>query len=358
MCSRLFKFFLSLVFIGCSTLFLFAQQNEDVCILDNSCWMSALSDELPIAALSLPGAHDAATGEGLYFFPYLGVTQQFGLERMWDCGVRAFDLRPAVQDSVLHIYHGHLKTKVSFDDALDIICKRLYEYPSEFAIVLLREELESESDKERMLWPSLVGKTIENLGDKAMIFQPDITVSDARGKILFLSRNDYFGSNKGGIISGWSHSGKGNAFGKITSYNDGKTTLLQVQDYYAPTSDEKRRIKQEAVFNLLSKAKSSPSDVWTLNFLSGYSITWLGFTPFATTSGYKENAAWLHPLVLNYLKEETSSKKQKLGVVFMDFVGVDSVSKGSWCRGYYDVYGKQLVNAIIRSNFHRNYGKP
>lgn len=330
----------------------FAQQKGDVCLSDNSCWMFALCDEFPIARVSLPGAHDAGTGEGMYFFSYFGVTQELSLEEMWDSGVRAFDLRPAVQDGVLHIYHGYLKTEMSFNRALDIICRMLEQYPSEYAVVLLREELESENDKERKLWPSLVGRAIENLGEKAMIFHSRMTVSEARGKILFLSRNTYHGTDKGGILSGWTHSGSGNAFAKITSCHNSKASRLQVQDYYAPTNEEKRRVKQGVVFDFISRAESSPSDVWTINFLSGYSSTWLGFTPFATTSDYKANAGWLHPLVLEYLGNK--DKGQNLGVVFMDFAGVDVVSKNLWHRENYEVCGKQLVNAIIRSNFHRN----
>ena len=54
-----------------------------------------------ITQLSIPGAHDAGTGYGFTGFygtiagPSMALTQDLTIEGMWDCGVRAFDLRVA-----------------------------------------------------------------------------------------------------------------------------------------------------------------------------------------------------------------------------------------------------------------------
>lgn len=321
--------------------------------VDTSSWMSLLDDTITIASLSIPGAHDAATGEGMQAFPGLGTTQVHGLRGQWECGVRAFDLRPAVSDSVLHIYHGRMKTRVSFAQALDIICAMLEQNPREVAIVLLREESDSENMTERALWSTLVGRVISQLGDRAAVFSPAMTLGEARGRILFLSRNYYEGTDKGAFISGWNHSESGTSSARIYSYADGAMARLQLQDYYAPTNDEKRANKLSAVRRFLDLAKKTPTDVWTINHLSGYSSTWFGCTGMATTSGYKRNAAWLHPLVLEYISDETFDVNRHLGILFMDFVGMDRVG-GSWLNWHgYDVLGVQLVRTLIESNFNQ-----
>ena len=315
--------------------------------VDRSNWMQGLDDSHTIASLSIPGAHDAATGEGVHMVAGFGKTQELSLAALWDCGVRAFDLRPAVKGEELHIYHGPVRTKVSFGKALEILCNKLIEHPTEFAIVLLREESDSENSAERALWPSAVGKAIENIGNKAAVFSPAMKVGDARGKIIFISRNAYTGCNRGAIIEGWSHSPQGTANARITSLTDDATARLQMQDYYTPTDKEKQKAKEEAVLQCLQRTASAPADVWTINFLSGYSNRWLGFTPFATTSGYKRNAQRIHPIVINSL----TTKPQPTGIMMFDFAGCDKTGGGIWHWGCFKTLGAELVDKIIEQNF-------
>ena len=314
---------------------------------DGHNWMQHLDDTPTVASLSIPGAHDAATGEGLQMVSGFGKTQELSLAALWDCGVRAFDLRPAVNGEELHIYHGPIRTKVSFNEALDIICRKLDEHPTEFAIVIMREENDSENSAERALWPQAVGKAIENIGDRAAIFSPAMSVRDARGKIIFLSRNVYTGNNRGAIIKGWNHSPQGTTDAVITSLANGATARLQMQDYYAPTDKEKQKAKEEAVLQCLQRAASAPADVWTINFLSGYSNRWLGFTPFATTSGYKRNAERIHPIVIDSL----TTKSQPTGIMMLDFAGCDKTGGGIWHWSVFETLGAELVDKIIGQNF-------
>ena len=218
-----------------------AAQNVDCCN-----WMSRLDDARTVASLSIPGAHDAATGEGLLMVAGIGKTQELTLAGQWECGVRAFDLRPAVNGKELHIYHGPAKTRITFQEALETLCSMLEQHPTEFAIVLLREENDSENAAERALWPTAIGEAIENIGDKAAIFSPAMKVGNARGKIIFISRNAYTGCNRGAIIKGWSHSPNGTANGKMVSCSNGKTAKLMLHDYYAPTNKDKLQVKKNS----------------------------------------------------------------------------------------------------------------
>lgn len=315
--------------------------------LDTEQWMKELEDDMLVSSLSIPGAHDAATGEGLFAPPGFGRTQSLNLKELWECGVRAFDLRPAVNDTLLYIYHGSLRTKMSFTGALSVLSAQLDNYPSEFAIVLLREESDSENEAERALWPSLVGKSIHDMGERAAVFSPDMKLGDVRGKVIFLTRSSYIGTDKGAYVSGWNHSADGAADACITSYANGKTARLQVQDYYAPTDSKKRAAKKSVMNKYLAMAHDAPAEVWTVNFLSGYSTTWLGCTSLATTSGYKRNAEWLHPYVLERLKND----KRPVGILMMDYAGVDRVGGGLWHWKPFQVCGKEIVRAVIECNF-------
>lgn len=314
---------------------------------DGHNWMSLLDDTRTVASLSIPGAHDAATGEGMLMAAGLGKTQELTLQELWNCGVRAIDLRPAVNGDELHIYHSMAKTRVSFGEALEILCAELDNHPSEFAIVLLREESESENSAERAMWPSAVGRAIESIGEKAAVFSPAMSVGEARGKIIFISRNAYTGCSRGAVIKGWSHSPSGTGNGCITSYADGTTARLQVQDYYAPTSKEKQQIKKETALRYLQIAREAPADVWTINFISGYRNRWLGFTPFATTSGYKRNAQALHPAMIEALEKSDGPT----GIIMMDFAGCDTVCGGMWHWNAFKTMGAELVKRIIGRNF-------
>ena len=314
---------------------------------DGRNWMAGIDDARTVASLSIPGAHDAATGEGMIMTPGLGKTQALTLAELWDCGVRAFDLRPAVKDGELHIYHSLIRTKVSFSEVLHILCDKLEEHPTEFAIVLLREESDSENSTERALWPQAVGKAIENIGDKAAIFSPAMKVGNARGKIIFISRNAYTGCNRGAIIKGWSHSPNGTANGEMVSCSNGKTAKLMLHDYYAPTNKDKLQVKKNSALRFLSLAAHAPNDVWTINSISGYCNRWLGITPFATTAGYKRNAVALHPAVIKHLENNNGAT----GIIMMDFAGCDKVRGSMWHWGSFETMGAELVKKIIEQNF-------
>ena len=319
--------------------------------VDPLCWVSVLDDTIPVSRLSVPGAHDAATGEGVYMVTGLGKTQALSLSELWDCGVRAFDLRPAVDDGRLHIYHGPVKTRISFDEALDVICGKLDACPGEFAIVLLREESDSESAGEHAMWADAVGDAISALGERAACFSPGMTVGELRGKILFLSRSSYSGCDRGAYITGWSHSADGTESGCIVPYCGGSAARLSVQDYYNVSGSGRRTLKDAAVVRFLSLAAVACEGCWTINFLSGYSSTWLGFTPFATSAGYKRNAGHVNGLVLEILSSRTDAVPT--GIIFMDYAGTDSACGGIFHWGRFRTHGKTLVQRIIESNSRR-----
>ena len=60
-------------------------------------WMSRLADNMLLTQLSIPGSHDAATGNGFAtewaeYGRVFGQTQECSIAGQWSAGVRAFDL--------------------------------------------------------------------------------------------------------------------------------------------------------------------------------------------------------------------------------------------------------------------------
>ena len=94
-------------------------------------WIGRIAGNAYITQLSIPGAHDAGTGYGFTGFygtiagPSMALTQDLTIEGMWDCGVRAFDLRPAMSSGELQIFHGVCQTKLSFASAINRLCDLL-----------------------------------------------------------------------------------------------------------------------------------------------------------------------------------------------------------------------------------------
>lgn len=311
---------------------------------DYSCWMSKLDDRAAVARLSIPGAHNAATGEGLRINAGFGKTQALTLGRLWDCGIRAFDLRPAMDGSTLHIYHGPLKTRITLREAIDTIAAKIKQHPREFAIILIRKEKGSHEQ-----WAEAVGMEIERLGEMAAHFTPAMTVADMRGKILFMSRDRYTGSRKGATISGWSHAGEGSTAAKISSPQGEE--LLQVQDYYNSSGKERQNIKSNAIIEFMEHAGNAAADTWTINFVSAYSTSALSPLPLATNASYKRNATVQHAIAIGELSKRRKDERRPTGIVFIDYAGMERTRGSIWHWGRYSTQSDRLIQLVIEQNF-------
>ena len=164
------------------------------------------------------------------------------------------------------------------------------------------------------------------------------------------TRNHHDATAVGAEIKGWSHLPEGTEDATLTSLADRSVVPLRMQDFYAPT-DKQRAERKAATVARFIQQPAATSETWTINFLSGYSTTWLGCTPLATTSGYKRNAAALLPLVVSHLEKTPPTARHPLGLVFFDFVGTDSVRGGLWHWRSFDTQGRRLVQLIVEHNF-------
>ena len=316
-------------------------------------WMSRLPDEAYVAALSIPGAHDAATGYG--FSGWLGMfgnryarTQDLNIAQQWHIGVRAFDLRPSVYKNYINIHHGIVPTKMRFDHALQLLCDSLQAHPSEFVIIHMLHE--ADGDKVKDAYDTRIQQLLRQDRFRRFLinYRPDLKVGDIRGKILILSRNHYSNEPIGGIFTNWTGSlnWQRQTAGTIVGAH-GARGKYYVQDFSATHFSGGVTQKVAAINQMLdSSTHMNYSDphhlMWVFNFASAYSkVESLFGRKISLSNGYRDNATHTHKAILNYLSTHPAGPT---GIILMDFAGVDHTN------GYH-TRGAELVQAIINNNF-------
>lgn len=287
-------------------------------------WMGNLPDKAFVSQLSLPGTHDAATGEGGNYSTFAKV-QSKTLDEQWACGVRVFDLRVQDDDGTLNLYHGTAKCDINFADAMTKITGYVTTYPTEFAIVLLRDESNGGG---KSPWNTDVATELANYTNLVSTFRADLTVGEMRGKVLVLTRD-----NGGTAIAGTT---------KMDWWSDDAVSLaatvggnrLRVQDIYN-VGDAGETAKDNGIKNLLSASmhRAAGDYTWFINHTSGYKTS--------TQASFAENAKRTNKLVIDEMDGETGCA----GIVMMDYAGDD---KGHL---FYSTYGKSLVDALVAQNF-------
>jgi len=315
-------------------------------------WMSRLPDETYVAVVSIPGAHDAATGSGWEKgYETLGDsfarTQELNLAELWSVGVRAFDLRPCTRDGYLNINHGIVPTGVHFDKALCLLRDSLRANPSEFVVIHLLHETDGDQVEGTYNQQLLNLLNRNDLKDYFVPFRKALTVADMRGKMLLLSRDVYASSPVGGFFRNWTHDA---AWQKMTQGTitgpSGATASLYVQDYPETWDSGAMENKINGMIRLMQfstshKTTSLAAIRWVFNFSSAYSkVTNLFGTNVSLSEGYRDNASQTHVAILDFLKDNPGPT----GVVMMDYAGIDDSDD-------YHVRGKELVKTIIANNF-------
>ena len=318
-------------------------------------WITPLDDNIYVSQLSIPGTHDAATGDGTTYS--LGKTQELTLDQQFEIGIRAFDLRPAVSNGDLILCHGVVATKFDWDQVMERFKYYLSEHPGEFIIAFIRHE--DEYDNGDSNWGRIMQGKLEQLKSESnpktnesytADFKQNLTVGELRGKILFLCRDWTKYNNEGPVVggyTGWSHGPSG---AEVSIYSRSDSGTMNIQDCYGPSEDGQSKIyntrkfpeiKWNGIKSLLDKSMSfhtNPSLVnrWSVNHTSGYT-SWISYT-----NGYRENAANNNIKLYNYIN--SSSWCGSTGIVLMDFVGAHK-------SGSYTVYGDLCPQAIINNNY-------
>lgn len=312
-------------------------------------WMKRLPDNLFVSQVSIPGTHDAATGNGVTLATF-SQCQDIDVATQWSIGIRAFDFRPKVKDDYLNINHGISETKLRFDAALYLLRDSLKAHPSEFAIIHCLYASNYDNDKatyETMLRELL---SREDLKDYFVPFRRNLTVGDMRGKILLLSRDQYAAKPiTGGFFQSWCGWLDWNAQSSCSIIGESAASdyksPLWVQDY-ANTKDSEGGVarKVSAVTEMLDHStkhvtKDESDVVWVFNFASAYPGS------LSTANGYRENATYTNAAIIEYLQTHEAGPT---GVILMDYCVDRSPNE---VDGKYLTRGRELVDTLIANNY-------
>ncbi len=338
-------------------------------------WLGMVKDETKVCKLSIPGTHDTMTGMGFYqpvlkyVFNMTAISQVSNLEEQMNCGIRFFDIRPVVstdtiaKKKILRLTHGISELDVTFEWTIDQLQSYLKAHPSEFFIAKLQFDNGFEDQKDLF---SLLSKVL-NLQKYQGLFiedwRPDITVGEMRGKILWLSRYDLRQMNAVYhypiVYCDWPDEDPDieedlnpEAQRNCAMYNMNDTTVmarLYKQDYYKTTTEKRMKNKQKTVIDMMHSARevnATDDNIWIVNHCSAYTEV--------SPRGYLTNAANLHPLVIEDLKQYEGT----VGITPMDMACHDYVHcvinggtpyTSDYLYGFHPL-SQSLINLLIKSN--------
>lgn len=308
-------------------------------------WMHYLPDNMYLSMVSMPGSHDACTST--ISTVASGKVQDLDMAGQFAAGVRFFDLRPTCRytssvgigifgieatysctDTNLTIYHGISSTGIKFADALASIKALMDANPTEVVVLLVHHEssyLYYPSDSQskcQAQWAAQVPAQLNASGLQFVkAFNSDVTLGEARGKVVVIARDDYNGGYHSGKVNWGDNQTRTNHPILIgTGSESGKT--LTYQDTYNAASVE---AKQTLIENNITAASSSTVvSEWYMNHVSH-------------ADDADGDAETLNPAATTKIQ----SVKGRVGMVLLDFCGNATTNR---CSGY------ELQQAIIAAN--------
>ncbi|MCH3918171.1 MAG: hypothetical protein LKE40_12095 [Spirochaetia bacterium] len=296
-------------------------------------WMGQISDNRPIADISIPGTHDSAmwlTNMETTFndADSTAQTQYLNLENQFDAGVRSFDLRVYWSNSLDATALAH-STKVGasyigaysnilFKDAFNRLVLKLKQHPTEFIIMILSVEQDldkSQTSKYRKEIDSMlkeyrdyiyIDRGEENMDRGNRNLLP--TLGEIRGKIFIVSDPIDKGNLSGGYGNDpWRIRYRSDG-SKITYKAEKGLTMAQTfQEPYGATGSDRFDQFVSAV-----QARNTYKEGLLGRF--GVNKPWNLFkkTP-------RQWSLAINPKVLDYLRQHT--ELTRAGVVAFDFIG-------------------------------------
>lgn len=308
-------------------------------------WITPLDGNIYVSQMSIPGSHDAATGEEMVSFigDIFAQTQEQTLQAQWNLGVRAFDLRPAIYKATfgstneLWLWHGVTRVSVSWATAMNTIKANLTDHPGEFAIVLFRHEDETPAvgkDNDKTNFNTYMTNWVNANKSWIVDWRPDITIDECRGKLILISR--FSGSWEYGCFTGWSHDAAGTTT-TVKNASSSITGTMYVQDYYNPSSHVAKFSSITTYLDIAQQFHTNDAmkNHWMLNHVSGY-------VGSSTSNTYRANAAAQNPKVIEYLHNRATPGST--GILLFDYSGAAT-------SGNYKVQGDVMLQTVIDNNY-------
>lgn len=347
-------------------------------------WMANLPDDTYVSHISLPATHDAGTypTDRSVADNAFAQTQYMDIEQQLNAGIRVLDFRPKYVDEGFNIAHGYITYENrSYDKVVSMAQTWLANHPTEFIIFMLKNE-HGNDDTSMTGWQMNMRNKLLSVPSEYRIdtFNPAMTLGEVRGKILFWSRDYYYGTD--GNTSDHNHGdwvGCKNDFGtdnnnyksysivgaswdnywQTNVYTSGETTalgsIMYISDHYkgawlgsgtgivSPDADT----KQSCIDATLKAASDDTSNSTWYHLYLNVSGTDLG------TGDYNNYTA-------SKLNGMSTSTYQRAGVIFFDWATPAAGSGSLMITGdvnethtvdYEDRGGYTVMKAIIDNNF-------
>lgn len=270
-------------------------------------WMSGLEGTVKVCRISIPGTHDSGTAGVRFPMRHYARTQTMDLAEQWDAGIRFFDLRPRLEGGKLKIYHGPANCNMTFDEALLILKGKLELNPTEFCIVMTNSAGGGQAAVDGTM--ELIRSVIPS--GMLAVFKSDMTVSDVRGRILFMHRNAPSNGvdTPGTVVRGWPGNGTSRQTRLVSSV--APSAMLWAQDYFTSGSNDADAYlsgKWDNMYRLLQAFSDADDNVWCINHTSGY-----------TGTGVRTNIRRCSDFINSRLEEYLKEHKEPIGIIPMDF---------------------------------------
>lgn len=161
--------------------------------------MADLPDNMFVAHVSIPAAHDFVTGENNWrpissgTGPLNSTCQSATIDELLAGGIRGIDLRPGYYKPVfesakLFLCHGADVMDITFEDGMNKLTEYLNTHPKEFFVIhIFPGRSGDEPTKSNQFYTEVLGK--EEIQKYIVEFRPNLTVREARGKIVITVRD-------------------------------------------------------------------------------------------------------------------------------------------------------------------------
>lgn len=252
--------------------------------VDATSWMSAVSGEVKLSSISIPGTHDSAAQ---YAFPgYFMECQDTSIEEQLENGYRYFDLRVALaQDGkeekpYLKLVHNFADCReesslfsdaIKLADVIDTMYAFLENHPTETVIFTVKAE---DEDDDVASIQNLLYEAIDENPNQWYTVNEIPTLDEVRGKIVLASRlEDAIGvsDTRSGLNFQWEDQGDKEIVDVPyvnSMINDSEQ--LWVQDRYNYNTES----KWEAVVDDMENCQAN-DDTFSINFTSTSGSGWL-----------------------------------------------------------------------------------
>ena len=333
-------------------------------------WISELDDNIYVNQLSIPGTNNSAAYQS-----FIGLaTSQQSLDNQWNAGVRAFEFRTAVATTVTShgahqtvCYDAGTNLQLTFDEAMTSITNFLAANPKEFAVVVNSYQSQGNSTfkEDKSYWLSETKRTTgvirtdahgipyymknwaskQNADGKSWFvdFKPDMTIGEARGRIILVNFDEY--DNMKGVLvdNAQSPFENGNDFsiaGEWRNFVGHTNGRMFIQNMFGANyqSDDAKLTGIKTADAIAANLSNSANFDWVLNYVGGASTGSLN-----STNSYRATAA-VNNKAFNEWLINPARPVGPTGIVMVSFQGVERA-------GETDVYGANLPMTIISNNF-------